>query len=413
MNLELIALLELIENSTGLRLNPQQTQALNLLLEKSAAAQQTTLEALVEALQQGQQMELLAELQSKFTISETHFYRIAPQIEALRSMVLPELIARAGSSRRLRFWSAGCSSGEEVYTLLMLLEEIGGLEGWDIRVLGTDINLNVLELARTGIYGHWSFRDTPLAAIERFFRVSGGKYRVRNDLRSRAVFEIQNLLEPYPSEQSFDLILCRNVTIYFSPQTAQSVYEKLAAQLLPGGWLILGPSDPPMQPVTLERTGLEMMLLPGVIAWKKPERQAVHKRVTRALRLPKQASRSDYQAMPSNSRNTSDPVNELWKTYLHNGDKRLALKDYNGALEQFRRAVFLEPNEILPHIGLAKACLGVNQTPRAFSALRHAKRLLLLQEPNLRLWGCDLTCAELLQVADWMLEPLELQLVKS
>ena len=214
MNLELIALLELIENSTGLRLNPQQTQALNLLLEKSAAAQQTTLEALVEALQQGQQMELLAELQSKFTISETHFYRIAPQIEALRSMVLPELIARAGSSRRLRFWSAGCSSGEEVYTLLMLLEEIGGLEGWDIRVLGTDINLNVLELARTGIYGHWSFRDTPLAAIERFFRVSGGKYRVRNDLRSRAVFEIQNLLEPYPSEQSFDLIL--NCTLYMT-----------------------------------------------------------------------------------------------------------------------------------------------------------------------------------------------------
>jgi chemotaxis protein methyltransferase CheR len=411
VNLELTALLELIETSTGLRLNPQQTQALNLLLEKSAAAQQMTPEALVKVLQEGQQMELLAELQSKFTVSETHFYRVAPQIEALRMVVLPELIARGNQQRQLRFWSAGCSSGEEVYTLLMLLEEIG-VEGWDVRVLGTDINLPVLELARTGIYGHWSFRDTPLAAVERFFRASGGKYRVRNDLRSRAVFEIQNLLEPYPTEQSFDLILCRNVTIYFSPQTAQSVYEKLATQLLPGGWLILGPSDPPMQPVTLERTGLEMILLPGVIAWKKPE-PADSTITTRAA----QGSVQKKQSVEHQSRlakpNTSDPIDQLWKSYLHNGDKRLVLKDYNAALEQFRRAVFLEPNEILPHIGLAKACLGVNQIPRAFSALRHAKRLLLLQEPSSRLWGCDLSCAELLQLVNSMLEPLEIQLVKS
>jgi chemotaxis methyl-accepting protein methylase len=412
VNLELTALLEVIETNTGLRLNPQQSQALNLLLEKSAAAQQMTPDALVKALQLGQQMELLAELQSKFTVSETHFYRVAPQIEALRMVVLPELIARGNQQRQLRFWSAGCSSGEEVYTLLMLIEEIGGVEGWDVRVLGTDINLPVLDLARTGIYGHWSFRDTPLAAIERFFRASGGKYRVRKDLRSRAVFEIHNLLEPYPTEQSFDLILCRNVTIYFSAQTAQSVYEKLAAQLLPGGWLILGPSDPPMQPVTLERTGLEMILLPGVIAWKKPE-LVIGTIKTRAAQRSWQRKQSPEHQPKLTKPNTSDSIDQLWKTYLHNGDKRLMLKDYNAALEQYRRAVFLEPNEILPHIGLAKACLGVNQIPRAFSALRHAKRLLLLQEPSSCLWGCDLSCAELLQLVDLMLEPLEIQLVKS
>ena len=408
VSLELTGLLELIETSVGLRLQPQQIQALGLALEKVALAEQVTANALVEALLEGQQPELFAQLQSQFTISETHFYRIAPQIEVLKTTVLPELIARCSPQRRLRFWSAGCSSGEEVYTLLMLLEEIGGLKDWDVRVLGTDINPSVLELARTAMYGHWSFRDTPFAAIERFFHVSGAKYRIRSSLRKRAEFQVQNLLEPLFNQPAFDLIVCRNVTIYFAPQTAQRVYQNLAAQLLPGGWLILGPSDPPMQPATLKRTGLEMVLLPGVIVWKKPEHQGFFQTSTAILQKSKQSTIApELQPEVNTSSATSDSSRPLWKNYLRDGYNKLLLEDYSTALKQFRCAVFLEPTEPLPHIGLAKACLGVRQDIRAISALRQAKRLLMMLEPCSRLDGCAMTCTDLLHVVDSLLEPLK------
>jgi chemotaxis methyl-accepting protein methylase len=390
VSLALSTLLGLIEANSGLRLNPGQAEDLRLALEKLAADQQTTPEDLVNAFENGQRRELLQWLQAKFTISETHFYRIAPQIEALKKTVLPELIATHRLQRRLRFWSAGCSSGEEAYTLLMLLEEIGDLEDWDLRVLGTDLNPDVLELARVGSYGHWSFRDTPFAAIERFFRVSGSKYQISQRIKNRADFEVLNLVAPQDqTDQMFDLIICRNVTIYFAPDMAQRVYQKLAAQLLPGAWLILGPSDPPMQPATSEQLGLELVMMPGVIFWKKPE-QAHHQK-------PK----------PILNQNPKTPNLELWQDHLRDGYNSLMAKDYNKALEQLRRAVFLEPNQPIPQIGLAQALLGVHQQARALSALRQARSLLAL-EPNATFWGCTKSCQELIRLVEELLEQIEL-----
>jgi chemotaxis methyl-accepting protein methylase len=387
MNLGLQALLALIETNTGLRLNSAQTTDLSLTLEKLAASQQSSPEDLVRAFQEGQNLKLLAELQTKFTVSETHFYRIAPQIGVLKNKILPELIKRNHAGQKLRFWSAGCSSGEEVYTLLMLLEEIGGVQNWDVEVLGTDLNPDVLELARVGRYGHWSFRDTPLTVIERFFDVSGGKYQVRDDLRTRAIFEAHNLLVPPSANQKFDLILCRNVTIYFSPATAQGVYQNLARQLVPGGWLILGPSDPPIQPVTIDQIGLERIILPGVIVWKKPEQS--HK--ISLIHVP-----TKFKLQP--------PKLEDWQEYLKEGYHSLQAQNYNTALEQLRRATFLEPNQAIPQIGMAQAFLGLRQHARALGALRQAKNILLSLTPDQKLWGCDKTIQELLQLVDDLLE---------
>ncbi len=392
MNLVLQKLLGLIETNSGLRLHPGQAEGLDLALENLAADQQITAEDMVNAFENGQKLEFLEFLQTQFTISETHFYRIAPQIEVLKNTVLPELIATHRSQRRLRFWSAGCSSGEEAYTLLMLLEEIGGVQDWDVRVLGTDLNPDVLELARLGSYGHWSFRDTPFAAIERFFQVSGGRYQIREDFTNRADFEVLNLVAPQDqAKHMFDLILCRNVTIYFAPDTAQRVYQKLAAQLLPGGWLILGPSDPPMQPATSEQLGLELVMMPGVILWKKPEQ-----------------SEPQSPPEPILSPTSKTPSLELWQQDLRDGYNSLRAEDYNAALEQLRRAVFLEPNQAIAHLGLAQAFLGVSQQARALSALRQARSLLLALEPNATLWGCSLNCQELIQMVNELLERVEL-----
>jgi chemotaxis methyl-accepting protein methylase len=391
MRLELQKLLALIESNAGLRFNPGQVQGLGLALEQLAASEHTTPEILVNAFANGQKLELFSDLQTKFTISETHFYRIAPQIEALKTIVLPELIRRNHVQRQLHFWSAGCSSGEEAYTLLMLLEEIGSVEDWDVQVLGTDLNPAVLELARVGSYGHWSFRDTPFTAIERFFQSSGGKYRVRSNLRKRADFRLHNLVAPSePLEQMFDLILCRNVTIYFSPETAQGVYQKLATQLVPGGWLMLGPSDPPIQAATLEGMDLELVMMPGVILWKKPEQ--AHKTI---LLEP------IFSPKPQTDRL------ELWQLHLRDGYHSLKSKDYNVALEQLRRSVFLEPNQAIPQIGLAQAFLGLHQEARALSALRQARSLLLALEPNQTLWGCTMTSQELLQLVNSLLEQIK------
>jgi chemotaxis protein methyltransferase CheR len=402
------SLLELIESSAGLRLQVQQVQALNLAFERAANERQMSSEALLEALREGgRESELLTVLQGICTIPETHFYRIAPQIQALKTVLMPELIARCAPERRLRFWSAGCSSGEEVYTLLMLLEELGGLTDWDVRVLGTDLNLRVLELARTGTYGLWSFRDTPLAAIEQFFDASGGRYRVRDFLRQRANFQVANLLDAAATEPSFELILCRNVTLYFAPSTAQRVYEQLAAQLLPGGYLMLGPSDPPMQQATLERSGLEMVLLPGVIVWKKPEPSK--------LNLKARFSQSEMSPQPRASVPSPPDQTEVpsWKTYLHDGQNHLKLEHHELAIVQFRRAMFLEPNEPLPSIGLAQACLALGLHTRALSALRHARRLLTNLEPEKKLNHSDLTSFDGLNIVNGLLERIKLQQGRS
>jgi chemotaxis protein methyltransferase CheR len=387
MNLGLQALLALIETNTGLRLNSAQTTDLSLMLEKLAANQRTSARDLIRAFEKGQDLELLAELQSKFTVSETHFYRIAPQIEVLKNKILPELIKRNRTRQQLRFWSAGCSSGEEVYTLLMLLEEIGGVDHWDVKVLGTDLNPDVLELARVGRYGHWSFRDTPFTVIEQFFQSGGGKYQVRADLRTRVIFEVRNLLVPLDGNQMFDLILCRNVTIYFSPATAQGVYQNLAAQLLPGGWLILGPSDPPIQPATFDQIGLERVMLPGVIVWKKPEQP----QIISLIQVPEK-SKLEPQKLKD------------WQQYLKEGYHSLQAKNDNTALEQLRRAAFLEPREAIPQIGMAQAFLGLRQHARALGALRQAEHILSNLESDQTLWGCDKTIQELLQLVDDLFE---------
>lgn len=387
MNPKLQVLLTLIETNTGLRLNAVQITDLYLALDKLATSQNTSLRDLVRDLKEGKQLELLAQLETKFTVSETHFYRIAPQIEVLKNSILPELIKRNRLTQQLRFWSAGCSSGEEVYTLLMLLEKIGGLEHWDVQVLGTDLNPDVLELAKVGIYGHWSFRDTPSGIIEQFFKVNGGKYQVRSDLRNRAIFEVHNLLVPPDADQKFDLILCRNVTIYFSPATAQGVYQNLAAQLLPGGWLILGPSDPPIQPSIIDQIGLERVMLPGVIVWKKPEN----------------LQKISVVQTPKNPKPRASKL-EAWQEYLKEGYHSLQAKNYNTALEQLRRAAFLEPNQALVQIGMAQAFLGLRQHARALGALRQANNILLSLKPDQKLWGCDKTIQELLQLVDDLLQ---------
>ena len=177
-----------------------------------------------------------------FTTGETFFFRDHGQFDLLRMRLLPELIARHRSDKTLRLWSAGCSSGEEAYSLAMLadmlLPERGG---WDILILGTDIDSDAIARARRGRYGKWSFRMIPPELQQRYFHLEHDEYVLDERIRRMVTFRISNLVgEPFPDSELYgmDLILCRNVFIYFAPTAVSAIAAKFAATLREGGYLL-------------------------------------------------------------------------------------------------------------------------------------------------------------------------------
>jgi chemotaxis protein methyltransferase CheR len=193
-----------------------------------------------------------AELQAllnEVTIQETHFFRNPPQFRALRQHVLPQLIRRAAAAdRRLRIWSAGCSTGEEAYSLAMLVREaLPLLDGWDVRIVATDVSTRALEVARAGRYGARALLAAPPDDVARWFVRDGDEYVVRPEVRELVEFRHHNLVtEPVPFaelDESVDLLLCRNVTIYFSRETTRRLMASFHAALADGGYLFLGHSE--------------------------------------------------------------------------------------------------------------------------------------------------------------------------
>lgn len=187
------------------------------------------------------------------TVGETYFFRHPPQLKRLEVAVLPEIL-QSGPPRELLVWSAGCSTGEEAYTLALLLGEwMKDRPGWRFQVLGTDINARSLDIAREGIYTAWSFRSAPEELVDRGFEREGEFYRVRDEWRERVRFEVFNLAHPAALPSPLlagppDIIVCRNVLIYFSSQVIGQVLKFFDSQLGENGWLLVGPSESPSVP---------------------------------------------------------------------------------------------------------------------------------------------------------------------
>ena len=189
------------------------------------------------------------ELLNEVTIQETHFFRNPPQIRALRKYVVPELLRHAESNgRRLRVWSAGCSTGEEPYTIAMLLRELlPTTGGWDVKVIATDVSARALEAARVGRYGERAVQMATPEDLARFFQDGPrGTHEVRPEVKELVEFRHHNLVtEPVPFgiDERVDLVLCRNVTIYFSRDTTRALMKRLHTCLRDGGYLFLGHSE--------------------------------------------------------------------------------------------------------------------------------------------------------------------------
>jgi len=193
------------------------------------------------------QMDEFQEMFNRITINETSFFRNEAQLEVFEDRVLPGLLEARAATKRLRVWSAACSSGEEPFTLAMLIHRTLGvrLADWHIEILGTDISEKVLHVAQSGVYNDYAMRSTPQLVRDRYFVKEGRNHRINDEIRQMVSFEVLNLKDRMAAKRhgTWDIIFCRNVLIYFDDGMKQSVVKMFENQLADDGVLFIGHSE--------------------------------------------------------------------------------------------------------------------------------------------------------------------------
>ncbi len=270
-----------IVETMGLHFPPERWSDLRRGLSRAAAElgfanAETCGEWLSSAAPTKAQWQVLA---SQLTVGETYFFREPKTFEVLTTSVLPELILlrRRTGERRLRLWSAACCTGEEAYSLAILLSQvIPDLADWRVTILATDINDGFLKKAAAGVYGEWSFRDAPPGYKERYFRrTPEGRYAILPEIKQRVTFAHLNLVEDvFPSlttdTNAMDLIFCRNVMMYFALPQMRKVVGNLRRSLVDGGWLVVSPSEVSQAMFP----GFKIQNFPGVILYRRGDENA-------------------------------------------------------------------------------------------------------------------------------------------
>ncbi|MBI4665178.1 MAG: tetratricopeptide repeat protein [Nitrospinae bacterium] len=211
------------------------------------------------------------ELAAHFTVGETYFFRDRGQFALIRSVILPEIIKRRGEDKTLRIWSAGCATGEEPYSLAMVLDElIPKNSGWEAMILGSDVREDFLAKARGGIFGEWSFRSISKDGRNKYFKkLNERQWELRGHIRKMVTFRAADLAgADYP--EGMDLILCRNLLLYYERNFVTAIVNKLSAALGDGGYLITGHGELFSTPVE----GLSHKVYPESVVYQKTSGQA-------------------------------------------------------------------------------------------------------------------------------------------
>lgn len=190
----------------------------------------------------------IGEIINAITTNLTSFFREYHHFEHLADTALPDIMGRNSAKRRLRLWSAGCSTGEEPYSIAMtLMENVPDLSSWDAKLLATDIDSQVLERAASGVYTEDRVSELPPAQLRRWFHKgsgdNAGKVKIAEKLQQIISFRQLNLIEPWPVRGPFDAIFCRNVVIYFDKETQKKLFNRYADLLAPEGYLYVGHSE--------------------------------------------------------------------------------------------------------------------------------------------------------------------------
>lgn len=325
---------------TGYRPDPSHDAGVRRAINKLRRSG-LTMEQLLEQAERGDPA-LMAALLSAVSVPETYFFRQPEHF----SWLVSELCPRLPPGKPVRAWSAGCATGEEAYSLAACL--IAGLPaGADLEVLGTDLLHRNVEIARAGVYGPWSHRLSGPAIYPVCHPASDGRAHVRDEVRDRTTFATHNLLDPPPG--TFDVVLCRNVLLYFTMQATQTATDHLMRALAPGGVLLFGTLDVSGVPDGLSRLGRAELnvfgLSPAAARSRAPRRRSTLPPPRRRSTMPPARARNDVgtRAPPVESprRMALLPVGSLAHVALHlsalrsveRGDRRCSERE----LEEVRR----------------------------------------------------------------------------
>lgn len=325
----------------------------------------------------------------EITVGETYFFRDPAQFSAIREVVLPALL-QCRHEAPLRIWSAGCSTGEEAYSLAIILEE----EGLSHRasILATDISAAALHRARCGEYGRWSMRGDPEGRLGAYFSREGAKFVIAERLRNRVRFESLNLAsDVYQSSacetDRLDLVLCRNVLIYFSDSHVRTVARRLYDSLADGGWLVTGASDPPLW----QHAPFTTVILPGAFLYRRLDGTKPRKRELptspfrqeppfdkqalgpascsppRAQSIAGISKREDAKNAAQNGGKTGGPADEkAWIDRI----RKLSARDIVGAEEAASEALSRHPLSIEIHYLRALLLVALDRHDEAVAMLR-------------------------------------------
>ena len=236
----------LLEARTGQQLTMNRRwrieTALSALLRERGIS---TLDELITILVMGKEPGLSNQVVEALLNNETYFFRDRSPFDLLSRHALPELAKRRHSTRRIRIWSAGCSTGQEVYSLAMLFaEDAANWRGWTIDVIGTDVSSAVVDRARSGLYTQFEVqRGLGINQTIRWFEECEDGWRAVEALRKSVRFQVHNLLESPPHPGDFDIVLCRNVLLYLTNDKRRAAFDRIASAMAPDGWLMLGAGE--------------------------------------------------------------------------------------------------------------------------------------------------------------------------
>ncbi len=219
---------------------------------------------------------------SHMTIGETFFFRDKFVFQALKERIIPGLLeSRSEKKKEITFWSAACCTGEEPYSIAMLLDQMPALLGWKIKIVATDINSKFLQKARKGVYTRWSFRDTPDEILKRYFKKTGkDRFEISPGIRNMVSYSRYNLVKDgfppdFDEQGKVDVLFCRNVLMYLSPDMQAKAILRLRSYLDKEGWFIVSPSESSL----VQAPGLNSVRFPGAILHRNgPPRRAEPKK---------------------------------------------------------------------------------------------------------------------------------------
>lgn len=404
------------------------------------------------------------------SVGETYFYRDKQVFKILENEILfNHFRKRRETQRRLNVWSAGCCTGEEAYSLAISVQKvIPDWRTWQVSVLGTDINSDYLEKAASGVYGNWSFRETEPAFRENYFTPrTDGTWQISQKLRDMVAFRYLNLADDkLPGLQNwkgrFDVIFCRNVLMYFSRAQAEVVVRNLCACLAPGGWLVLGPSEPDIQPGDNITAGH----FPGLRIYNRAEPDESPKVLKRTAGVVRQNPVKPYPAPPMQTKlpqsapqpvapqkpaapprpivaegadeadnaGASDQLISLGRELSSRDKLQQALRAYDEAIEHdklnpvshylrgiilqatgdygeskraFMQAIYLQPDFVMAYFAIGNLERVHGNTAEAMKCLGNAQSLAQRHQPGSILQESDgLTAGRLVQIIDAMREHL-------